>query len=160
MYRRKSKPDLLFVMTVFVCLGVLLTATVNAAEKQHWGINLSAENGCGEAIGEWQGCSQWQAGTRPDEPAPYRTALRLSSEERPDLGVVWYYTQATASLNAAHDYSLASVYPLDQAPERSQFGVVVKQQYRHFGLSMGIEAERPGALTNEPLLYFGLSNRW
>lgn len=94
-----------------------------------------------------------------DEPAPYRAALRLSSEERPDLGVVWYYTQAKASLNADHDYGLASVYPLDQAPERSQFGVVVKQQYRHFGLSLGIEAERLEAL-NEPLLYFGLSNRW
>lgn len=159
MYRGKSKPDLMFMMTVFVCLGVLLTATVNAAEKQHWGINLSAENGCGEAIGEWQGCSQWQAGTRLYEPAPYRAALRLSSEERPDLGVIWYYTQAKAPLNVDHDYGLTSAYSLDQVPERSQFGVVVKQQYRHFGLSMGIEAERPEAL-DEPLLYFGLSNRW
>jgi len=61
MYRRNSKPDLLFMTTVFVCLGVLLTATVNAAEKQHWGINLIAGNSCGEAIG------QWQAGTKHDE---------------------------------------------------------------------------------------------
>lgn len=159
MYRSKSKPDLLFIVTVFVCLGVLLTATLNAAEKQHWGINLGAENGCGEAIGEWQGCSRWQAGTKLNEPAPYRAALRLSSEERPDLGVVWYYTQAKATLNADHDYGFKNTYSPDQVPERSQFGVVVKQQYRHFGLSMGIEAGRPEAL-NEPLLYFGLSNRW
>jgi hypothetical protein len=147
-------------VTVFVCLGVLLTATVNAAEKGHWGVNLSVEGGCGEAIGEWQGCSQWLAATKVAEPFPYRTALRLSSEGRPDLGVVWYFAQARASLNTDIDYGLSGAYPLDQHPERRQFGVVVKQQYRHFGLSLGIEAKRPEALTNEPLLYFGLSNRW
>jgi hypothetical protein len=160
MYRRKSKPDLLFTLTVFVCLGVLLTATVNAAEKGHWGINLSAESGCGEAIGEWQGCLQGLASTKADKPAPYRAAVRLSSEERPDLGVVWYYTRAGVFSGAARDYGLAGDYVLESAPERRQFGVVVKQQYRHFGLSLGIEAERPEALADEPLLYFGLSNRW
>lgn len=160
MYRRRSKPDLLFMVTVFVCLGVLLTATVNATEKGYWGVNLSAESGCGEAIGEWQGCSQWLAAAKVDEPVPYRAALRLSSENRPDLGVVWYYTQARTSLNADIDYGLSDAHLFDQVPERLQFGVVVKQQYRHFGLSLGIEAERPAALTNEPLLYFGLNNRW
>jgi hypothetical protein len=161
MYRRNSKPDLLFVVTVFVCLGVLLTATVNAAEKGRWGINLSSESGCGQAIGEWQGCSQWLADTiMTSEPAPYRAALRLSTEESPDLGVVWYYTHARSSRNTERDYGLSGVALRDQTPERRQFGVVVKQQYRHFGMSLGIEAERPAALTNEPLLYFGLSNRW
>lgn len=159
MYKRKSKPDLLFLTTIFVCLGVLLTATVNAAEKGNWGINLSAESGCGDAIGEWQGCSKWQA-TKAEEPAPYRAALRLSSEDRPDLGVVWYYTRGEAISGVDRDYGLSDAYPAELAPERRQFGVVVKQQYRHFGLSLGIEAERPESLTNEPLLYFGLSNRW
>jgi hypothetical protein len=161
MYRRKSRPDLLFTLTVFVCLSVLLTTTVNAAEKGHWGINLSAESGCGEAIGEWQGCLQQWASTKVDEPAPYRAAVRLSSEERPGLGVVWYYTRAKAFSGADRDYGLTGAHLLESAPEeRRQFGVVVKQQYRHFGLSLGIEAERPESLTDEPLLYFGLSNRW
>lgn len=160
MYKRKSKPDLLFMMTVFVCLGVLLTATVSAAEKSHWGINLSAESGCGEAIGEWQGCSQWLAEANAEEPAPYRAALRLSSDERPDLDVVWYYTHANTLVGGHAGNGLAEAHGLEPAPERGQFGVVVKQQYRHFGLSMGIEAERPEALTNEPLLYFGVTNHW
>jgi len=159
MYKRKSKPDMLFMMTVFVCLGVLLTATVSAAEKGSWGINLSAESGCGDAIGEWQGCSTWLA-EKSDEPAPYRAALRLSSEDRPDLDVVWYYTRAEAVSSLDRDFGLSTAYSDALAPERLQFGVVVKQQYRHFGLSMGIEADRPESLTNEPLLYFGLSNRW
>lgn len=158
MYKRKSKPDLMFVMTVCVCLGILLTATVNAAESGHWGINLGVETGCETSIGEWQGCSQWlnTAKYGESESTPYRAALRLSSEERPNLDVTWYYTQAQTALRADHDEGLGSSY----APDRSQFGVVVKQQYRHFGLSMGIEAERPEALTGEPLLYFGLTNRW
>gem|GEM_PF-5081692 len=158
MYRRKSKPDLLFAVTVFVCLGILLTATVNAADKAHWGISLNAENGCGEAIGEWQGCSQWM-GDIADQVLPHRTALRLSSEERPDLGVVWYYTRrALPGTDQTYGLSGASLH--DTAPERRQFGVVVKQQYRHFGMSLGIEAGDPEALTDKPLLYFGLSNRW
>lgn len=160
MYRRKSKPDLFFLITVFVCLGVLFTATVNAAEKGSWGINLSTDSSCGAAIGEWQGCSQWLEDGKPDASSPYRAALRLSSEERPDLGVVWYYRQERASHHNDRDDGLAQAYTFEQQPERSQFGVVVKQQYRHFGLSMGIEAERPESLANEPLLYFGISNRW
>ena len=160
MFRRKSKPDLLFVLTVFVCIGVLVTATVSAAEQEHWQVNLSAENGCAEAIGEWQGCSQWLARGKSDIAAPYRAALRLASEERPDLGVTWYYTRARAPAGAARDYGLYNAYLLDQAPERQQFGVVVKQQYRHFGLSLGIEANSHESHTEEPLVYFGLNNRW
>lgn len=158
MYKRKSKPDLMFMMTVFVCLGILLTATVNAAESGNWGINLGVETGCEKAIGEWQGCSQWlnTAKYGESESSPYRAALRLSREERPDLDVTWYYTQAKAAFRADRGDGLAS----SDAFDRGQFGVVVKQQYRHFGLSMGIEAEHPEALTGDPLLYFGLTNRW
>lgn len=157
MFKRKTKPDLLFVLTVFVCLGVLVTATVNAAE---WGINLRGEAGCSEASGEWQGCSQW-LGSNHDELAPNRAALRLSSEERPGLGLVWYYTQSQASAGPEQwENTLQSSPLLDSPRSQGQFGLAIKQQYRHFGLSLGIEAERPEGLTDEPLLYFGLSNRW
>ncbi|WP_126452862.1 hypothetical protein [Sulfuriflexus mobilis] len=157
MYKRKTKPDLLFILTIFVCLGVLVTATVNADE---WGINLSGEAGCSEAVGEWQGCSQW-LGSNQEEPAPNRAALRLSSDERPGLGLVWYYTQSQASAGAEQrENALLSSPLLENSRAQGQFGLAVKQQYRHFGLSLGIEAERPEGLTDEPLLYFGLSNRW
>ena len=159
MYKRKSKPDLLFMMTVFVCLGVLLTATVNAAEKDSWGINLSAESGCTQAIGEWQSCSKWQR-SESDKPAPYRAALRLSSEDRPDLGLIWYYTHADKVPNTEDRQDLSDNNLANFAGERRQFGVVVKQQYRHFGFSMGIEAKHLGDLTEEPLLYFGVNNNW
>lgn len=162
MYKRNSKPDLMFMMTVFVCLGILLTATVNAAESGNWGINLGVETGCEKAIGEWQGCSKWlnTAKYGKSESSPYRAALRLSSEERPDFDITWYYTQSKVAFRANHSEGLTSSDAFAQGPEHGQFGVVVKQQYRHFGLSMGIEAERPEVLTGEPLLYFGLTNRW
>lgn len=157
MYKRKSKPDLLFIMTVFVCLGVLLTATVNAAEKDNWGINLSAENGCSDAIGEWQSCSKWRT-SKADEPKLYRTALRFSSEEQPDLGVVWYYTR-TDEVSNAND-NLLDNNVANFSTERRQFGVVVKKQYQHFGFSLGIEAKHLGELSQKPLLYFGVNNNW
>lgn len=160
MYKHKSKPDLLFLLTVFVCLGVLVTATVQSEEKKTWGITVTAESGCQQAVGEWQGCSKWyeQAGQK----RPQRAALRLSVEDRPDLGVVWYYTQSDQALAnlevqlSGEDKGIASF----GETYRGQFGVAFKRQYRNFGLSVGIEAEQPGDLTREPLLYFGINNRW
>lgn len=171
--RHKRKPDLLMLLTIFVCLGVVLTSTVNAAEPANpanskgWGVELNAESGCTEAAGEWQTCSNWQQqGARDDAGdealAPQRAALRLSSERLPDTGLVWYYTLsdsrqlegADAELRFNSDDDFVSGY------DSRQFGMALKQRYGSFGLSVGFEADQVNNLTDDPLFYLGVSNRW
>ena len=166
--RHKRKPDLLMLLTIFVCLGVVLTSTVNAAEpaSKGWGVQLSAENGCMQAELEWQTCSSWKQGIhkfkREESLAPQRAALRLSSERLPDTGLVAYYTLSDsrqidgteAELRFNGDEGFASGY------DTRQFGMALKQRYGSFGLSLGLEADRVNNLTDDPLIYFGVSNRW
>ena len=167
--RNRRKPDFLMLLTIFVCLGVALTTTVNAAEpdSKGWGIQLTAESGCETAAIEWQACSRWQQDVSDfqsnESLAPQRAAIRLSSEALPDTGLVAYYTLSdsrqfegvAAELRFINrDERFASGY------DSQQFGMALKQQYGSFGLSVGFEADRVDNLTDDPLIYFGLSNRW
>jgi len=166
--RNKRKPDFIMLLTIFVCLGVVLTSTVNAAEpaKKGWGVQLSAENGCQQADLEWQTCSSWKHGIhelKQDEAlTPQRAAIRLSSERLPDTGLVAYYTLsdsrqaegAEAELRFNNDDGFASGY------DTRQFGMALKQRYGSFGMSLGLEANRVDNLTEDPLIYFGGSYRW
>lgn len=159
MHKRKSKPDLLFLLTVIVCLGVLVTATVNAEEKNGWGINLNTETDCNQVVGSWSTCSRWQAVADHADLSPRRATVNLSSDENPDLGFVWYYTLAPAlGSGKVNEFNTAADNPINL--EQGQFGVAVKQQYRRFGFTLGIEAAQPNELRQEPLLYFGINNRW
>jgi len=157
MQKRKSKPDLLFFVTVVVCLGVLVTATVNAEEQTGWGITLNTESDCNQAVGSWSDCSRWQAVASDSALSPRRATLNLSSDES-NLGVVWYYTLTPVRSLNVDDFNDSASNP--SGFEQGQFGVAVKQQYRHFGFSLGIEAAEPNELRQEPLLYFGINNRW
>lgn len=167
--RNRRKPDFIILLTVFVCLGVVVTTTVSAAEPtdRGWGIQLKADRGCDTAAAEWQTCGNWREG--PDDfhadtvQAPQRAALRLSSERLPETGLVAYYTlpdnQQLAGKDAElqftdADHNFASGY------DNRQFGMALKQQYGRFGMSLGFEADGVEDLTNDPLIYFGVSNRW
>lgn len=167
--RNRRKPDFLMLLTVFVCLGVVLTSTVSAAEPQGkgWGIQLSAESGCETAAIEWQTCSDWQQGVRDlqsrDVLAPQRAAIRLSSERLPDTGLVAYYTLSDSRQFEAEQAELRFIRRdnyFASGYDSQQFGMALKQQYGSFGMSLGFEADRVDNLTHDPLIYFGVSNRW
>lgn len=170
--RYRRKPDLLMLLAIFVCLGIVLTSTVNAAEPESsrgWGVELSAENACMQAAtGSWQNCSNWRAqgihdfqqgGVLSTQNA---AALRLSSERLPDTGLVAYY-----ALSANHSFEDANTdlrfnteKDFINGHDGRQFGMALKQRYGSFGLSVGIEADRVNNLTDDPLIYLGVSNRW
>lgn len=161
MYKRKTKPNLMFLLTVFVCLGVLVTATVNASEapQQSWAMTISAESDCQQNSSEWQACSGWKE-LEGNESHGQGAAVRFFHEQRPDLGVVWYYSQAinNNSINKLNSDSSQDFLNRDQS--NAQFGVAVRQQYRHFGFSVGVESEQALPLEGSAVLYFGISNRW
>jgi len=159
MYKRKTKPDLMFLLTVFVCLGVLVTATVSADEapQQGWAMTVNAESNCQKNSSEWQACAGWQG---LDGSESQGATVRFFNEKRSDLGVVWYYSQATndININKLEYNSPQDLLTGDQS--NTQFGVAVRQQYKHFGFSVGVESEQALPLDNSAVLYFGISNRW
>lgn len=167
--RNRRKPDFIVLLTVFVCLGVVVTTTVSAAEPadKGWGIQLSAESGCDTATAEWQTCANWRDGLADfhadKAQAPQRATFRLSTERLPETGLVAYYSLSDGGQFAANnaefdfteaDHSFASGY------DNRQFGMALKQQYGRFGMSLGFEANHVDDLGNDPLIYFGVSNRW
>lgn len=166
--RQKRKPDFLMLLTIFVCLGVVLTTTVNAAEPadKGWGILVNAESGCQQAEAEWLTCSNWRQGIQDAEQggvmAQQRAALRLSSEYLPDTGLVAYYTLSERSGNGKDDFGLRSYQAdgLAGSYDTRHFGMALKQNYGSFGLSLGFEADRVDNLSEDPLIYFGISNSW
>lgn len=165
MYKRKSKPDLMFLLTVFVCLGVLVTATVSAGEKnqQGWAMTISSETNCPQTISAWQSCVGWQGLTHVEQPNLQRAAISFSHEQRPDLGIIWYYSQKSSKNNQYFNEISASgvdaaVYSGRQT--NGQFGVAVRQQYRHFGFSVGIESDQALPINDQAVLFLGVSNRW
>jgi len=163
MHKRKTKPDLMFLLTVFVCLGILVTATVNASEpaQQGWAMTINAESDCQQGSNDWQACAGWQ-GLTEDKPRGQGATVRFFHEQRPDLGIVWYYSQELSetsfyinelSENRQHGFS-------ERERLNTQFGVALRQQYQHFGFSLGVESERAQPLNDNAVLYFGISNRW
>ncbi len=165
MYKRKSKPDLMFLLTVFVCLGVLVTATVSAAEttRQGWAVTISSETNCPQTIGAWQTCAGWQELTNETQANLQRASISFAHEQRPDLGIVWYYSQKSLkNTKYINDVSLSGFNTAGYSDSQSngQFGVAVRQQYRHFGFSVGIESDQALPLNNQAVLFFGVSNRW
>ena len=159
MYKRKTKPDLMFLLAVFVCLGVLVTATVNASEapQQGWAMTVSAESDCQKNSSEWQACAGWK-GLEGSE--SQGATVRFFNEKRSDLGVVWYYSQEFKGNNINELNSDSPQGLSDNDQSNTQFGVAVRQQYRHFGFSVGVESEQVLPLDNSAVLYFGISNRW
>lgn len=174
MFRTKPtrrKPDLLMLVTVFVCLGVVVTTTVNAEEPARpstgWGLQLKAENGCDSTWAEWRGCTSLQGeqhGTLGlSTPTPrQRAAVSLSSERLPDTDLVWYYSPSQQPVQ--HGYGLEldlNASSLDDSKrDERQFGMALKRRYGSLGLSLGLEAERVDNLTDDPLIYFGTSYGW
>lgn len=165
MYKRKAKPDLMFLLAVFVCLGVLVTATVNAREenKQGWAVMISSETGCQETIGVWQNCINWQGTVKTNPADIQRTSVSFIHNTHPDLGLVWYYSQYKQNndnyINGIQSFD-AQFYNNVDRQAAGQFGVVLRQQYRHFGFSVGVESEQALLLNNEATLFLGVSNRW
>jgi len=165
MYKRKSKPDLMFLLTVFVCLGVLVTATVSAseAEQQGWAMTVSSETNCPQTISAWQRCAGWQAVTPSQESGIQRAAISFSHEKRADLGIVWYYSQDFSrndnNISNIQKFDFSTVAGSDRR-SNGQFGLAVRQQYRHFGFSVGLESEQVLPLNNDVTLFLGVSNRW
>jgi len=159
MYKRKTKPDLMFLLTVFVCLGVLVTATVSASEvpQQGWAMTVSAESDCQKNSSGWQACAGWK-GLKGGE--SQGATVRFFHEQRADLGVVWYYSQALNDNNINELAFDKTQSFLDRESSNTQFGVAVRQQYRHFGFSVGVESEQALPLEDSAVLYFGISNRW
>jgi hypothetical protein len=169
--RHRRKPDFLMLLAIFVCLGIVLTSTVNAAEAENnkgWGVQLSAENACMQASATWQNCSNWrqqgihdfqQDGLLSTQRA---AAVRLSSEHMPDTGLVAYYalsgSHRSGDGNADLRFNTEKGFLRDY--DGRQFGMALKQRYGSFGLSVGIEADRVNNLTDDPLIYLGVSNRW
>ena len=158
MFKRRNKPDLLFLLTVCVCLGVLVTATVNAAGQPGWRMTLHSDTACQQGLGEWQACSRWHA----SEPAPKQASLHLFHEQHPGLGVIWYHTQPGREKNI--DINGLYANELDGLNtgygQVEHFGLAVRQQYQHFGLSVGVESEHGDTQNPDTTLYFGISNRW
>jgi len=164
MYKRKTKPDLMFLLTVFVCLGVLVTATVKASESAQpgWSMTIKADQDCQKNLGEWQACAGWQ-GLAGNKSHGQGATLRFFHEQRPELDVVWYYSKPSERIH----YNINDLYEggaeqgfAQSVKYNSQFGVALRQQYRHFGFSVGVESERAQPLNDEAILYFGISNRW
>jgi hypothetical protein len=168
----KRKPDLLMLVTVFVCLGVVVTTTVNAAEPPRsstgWGLQLKAENGCDSVWAEWRGCTSLQSDqhgsfdlSTPASPRQ-RAAVSLSSERLPDTDLVWYYTPTRQY--EQHGYGLdldLNASPLAKRDiDARQFGMALKRRYGSLGLSLGLEADLADNLTDDPLIYFGTSYGW
>lgn len=166
--RNKRKPDIIMLLTVFVCLGVVLTTTVNAAEpvEKGWGIQLGAENSCQQAESQWLTCGNWQPGVRDfhrmEALAPQRASLGVTSGYLPDTGLVAYYSLADSQLINREEEELRFIRKEDYTNgyDIRQFGMALKQRYGSFGLSLGFEANRVDNLTDDPLIYFGVSNRW
>jgi len=165
MYKRKSKSDLMFLLTVFVCLGVLVTTTVNAAEpeQQGWAMTVSAQTDCPETIGAWQNCAHWQGIGTTEKSAIQQATVHFFHEARPNLGVFWYYSQDnsknTNNINGILSRNVEYEANFEQRSS-GQFGVALRQQYRHFGFSVGIESEQALPLNNDATLFVGVSNRW
>jgi len=163
MYKRKAKPDLMFLLAVFVCLGVLVSATVNAQERPQlgWSMTINAEPNCQKNSHEWQACAGWQ-GLAGNNPSGQGAAVRFFHDQRPNLGVLWYYSQVKnenhININKLDGYQSQGFS--EQSRFNTQFGVALRQQYRHFGFQLGIESERAQPLNSNAVLYFGISNRW
>ena len=164
MYKRKTKPDLMFLLTVFVCLGVLVTSTVSADEppRQDWAMTINATSDCQQSSSEWQACAGWQ-GLTGDKSHGQGATVRFFHQQRPELGVIWYYSHEPNF----KPYNISELDVSDKqqdfivsGPTNAQFGVALRQQYRHFGFSVGIESEQIQTLNNEAVVYFGISNRW
>ncbi|MGD8743016.1 MAG: hypothetical protein PVH46_06275 [Granulosicoccaceae bacterium] len=169
----KRKPDLLMLVTVFVCLGVVVTTTINAAgpaaASSGWGLQLKAEAGCdSSAWAEWRDCTSLAAprhesfGLLEPYPSSRSAALSLSSERLPETGLVWYYSYPRQYEQNSYGLDLdLNVSPLaGHAREPRQFGMAVKRRYGSLGLSLGLEANRVDNLTDDPLIYFGTSYGW
>jgi len=163
MQKRKTKPDLMFLLTVFVCLGVLVTATVKASDapQQGWAMTVSAESDCQQNTKEWQACAGWQ-GLAGTESSTQGATVRFFHEQRSDLGLVWYYSQKNenkqSNINVLRRNSAQGIFS-DNNQYGTQFGVALRQQYRHFGFSLGLESEK-ALLNQNAVLYFGINNRW
>ena len=164
MYKRKSKPDLMFLLTVFVCLGVLVTATVNANEppQQGWAMTVNSETDCPATIGAWKNCAAWQGAATTEPSGIHQASVRFSHEDRPDLGIVWYYSQQQQNnYNYFNKISRNNgLYGNNLQSLAGQFGVALRQQYKHFGFSVGVESENALPLNNQTTLFLGVSNRW
>lgn len=169
----RRKPDLLLLVTIFVCLGVVVTTTVSAAPPaanhdpgSRWGLQLEAQGGCDRAWAEWRGCSRLLQHDNGDPALPADDTLRatvsLSSERLPDTDLVWYYTHNLRPQGPGYGLDLrrdtAALAGQDAASR--QFGMALKRRYGSLGLSFGLEAEHVDNLTNDPLIYFGTSYGW
>jgi len=165
MYKRKAKPDLMFLLTVFVCLGVVVTTTVNAEEikQQGWAVTVSAETNCPKTVSAWQNCANWQGVSLPQQQGMQRAAVSFFHQDRPDLGIVWYYSQEKLKKsiynNNLHSPGVTASLKSDRY-SNGQFGVALRQQYRHFGFSVGVESEQALPIRQDATLFFGVSNRW
>ena len=159
MYKRKAKPDLMFLLTVFVCLGVLVTTTVSAADttQKGWAVTLKSENACSQTIGAWQTCSAWRSSLSAAPVQQQRAVVSFAHEQHPALGLVWYYSQENAEKSSSFDNLPADSLATTRA---EGFGVAVQQQYRHFGFSVGLESSNALPLNKEATLFLGVSNRW
>ena len=159
MYKRKAKPDLMFLLTVFVCLGVLVTTTISAAEAtaKGWAVTLKSETACSESIGVWQTCLA-RGDLMSAEPLQARRAVvSFSHQQHPELGMVWYYTQDSNEKSVS--FNTLSGSGMDEV-RTAGFGVALRQQYRHFGFSVGLESGNALPLNREATLFLGVRNRW
>lgn len=168
----RRKPDLLLLVTIFVCLGVVVTTTVNATPPaaptgSSWGLQLEAKPGCQHAWAEWRGCNRLSADAGgdllPAADETLRAAVSLSSERLPDTDLVWYYTQTQRQQGKAYGLDLRlnnDALATGRGADNHQFGMALKRRYGNLGLSLGLEAERVDNLTDDPLIYFGTSYGW
>jgi len=166
MHKRRNKPDLLFLLTVFVGLGVLLTATVTAVagknEQTGWQLTINADTVCHPGFDDWRPCSSWYRADQGREVSNYRAAVTLSHAQRPDLGLIGYHTRGKDELfnNISYlDYYTGGFFR-PGLKQVEHFGVALQQQYRHFGLSLGVESSHGQTLDEATWVYLGISNRW
>ena len=167
----RRKPDLLLLVTVFVCLGVVVTTTVNAGKpaepvNSSWGLQLEAQSGCDHAWAEWRGCGSLAQRDSRDlalqQDDTLRAAVSLSSERMPDTDLVWYFTQSVSPPGTGYglDLRYSDAALTGQETDSRQFGMALKRRYGSLGLSLGLEADQVENITNDPLIYFGTSFGW
>ena len=163
---RVRKPDFFAVVTLFVCVGVVITAVARADEvRGDWpSLRLeSAPESWSQARPDLSVASEdvsptihlWRGPSWLERSAGTTLTLELGWGAPDVLAPAWY----DRTENEVGLHELPHLTPVGQTIDMTY--ISVRQDYADFGIRLGLATEysTPVEMTT-PTLFFGIDNRW
>ncbi len=161
------KPDIITLLAVSVCLGVVVTTAAQGAEPSSSWARLAFMNrpDCPSLDTDWQVCPRrytggWQASNY------HLNAVELRTSQYPAFGLTWYQGTPNARIHdpaaLPSDWEVAGSLAGMQftGSAATDFGVAVSRYSDGLGLQLGVASDYSYGDHPRPLFYFSIHNAW